>query len=157
MNLYQIKSELAKAVDECVDKNTGVITNPERLEKLQMDLATKRENTALYIKNLVADINAIDAEIKSFNQRKRVLASKLDWLKQYLIDNLQGQKFSTPKVAISYRKSEVLKIDDVASIPEEYLKFKEPDVDKMALKKAVKSGVMFNGVELIQKQNIVIK
>lgn len=157
MNLYEIKRDLANAIDECVDKNTGLITNPERIEKLQMDLAVKRENIALYIKNTVANINAIDAEIKSFNSRKRVLTAKLDWLKQYLSDDLQGQKFSTPKVAISFRKSEVLQVNSYDSIPKEYLIPQEPKVNKMALKKLVKSGAVFNGVELITNQNLIIK
>lgn len=157
MNLYQIKSELANAIDECVDKNTGLIMNPERIEKLQMDLATKRENVALYIKNQVAYINAIDAEIKNLNARKRVADIKAKWLKQYLADDLQGEKFSTPKVAISFRKSETLQVNDYSSIPSAYLQPQDPKVDKMALKKLIKSGAVFNGVELVSKQNIIIK
>ena len=52
MNLYEIKQEFEKAIEECVDMETGEIINPARLDELNMVLTDKRENVALYIKNL---------------------------------------------------------------------------------------------------------
>lgn len=50
MNLYEIKQEFEKAIEECVDMETGEIINPARLDELNMVLTDKRENVALYIK-----------------------------------------------------------------------------------------------------------
>jgi hypothetical protein len=60
-------------------------------------------------------------------------------------------------VSVSFRKSESLEISEGAVIPAEYLKQKEPDIDKAGLKKAVKAGQAFDGISIVEKQNIQIK
>lgn len=157
MNLYEIKQELEKAIEECVDMETGEIINPTRLDELNMVLTDKRENVALYIKNLSAEAKAIDEEAKNLTNRKRVLNNKVEGLKKYLADNLEGHKFETAKVVVSFRKSEQLEINSIEHIPTEYLISQEPKIDKVALKKSIKQGAVINGVQIITKQNIQIK
>ena len=157
MNLYEIKQEFEKAIEECVDMETGEIINPARLDELNMVLTDKRENVALYIKNLSAEAKAIDEEAKNLTNRKRVLNNKVEGLKKYLADNLEGHKFETAKVVVSFRKSEQLEINSIEHIPTEYLISQEPKIDKVALKKSIKQGIEINGVQIITKQNIQIK
>lgn len=157
MNLYEIKQEFEKAIEECVDMETGEIINPTRLDELNMVLTDKRENVALYIKNLSAEAKAIDEEAKNLTNRKRVLNNKVEGLKKYLADNLEGHKFETAKVVVSFRKSEQLEIKSTEHIPAEYLISQEPKIDKVALKKSIKQGAVINGVKVITKQNIQIK
>lgn len=157
MNLYEIKQEFEKAIEECVDMETGEIINPARLDELNMVLTDKRENVALYIKNLSAEVKAIDEEAKILTNRKRVLNNKVEGLKKYLADNLEGHKFETAKVVVSFRKSEQLEINSTEHIPAEYLISQEPKIDKVALKNSIKQGIEINGVQIITKQNIQIK
>lgn len=157
MNLYEIKQEFEKAIEECVDMETGEIINPARLDELNMVLTDKRENVALYIKNLSAEAKAIDEEAKNLTNRKRVLNNKVEGLKKYLADNLEGHKFETAKVVVSFRKSEQLEINSTEHIPAEYLISQEPKIDKVALKNSIKQGIEINGVQIITKQNIQIK
>lgn len=157
MNLYEIKQEFEKAIEECVDMETGEIINPTRLDELNMVLTDKRENVALYIKNLSAEAKAIDEEAKNLTNRKRVLNNKVEGLKKYLADNLEGHKFETAKVVVSFKKSEQLEINSIEHIPTEYLISQEPKIDKVALKKSIKQGAVINGVQIITKQNIQIK
>ncbi|WP_302937316.1 siphovirus Gp157 family protein [Megamonas funiformis] len=157
MNLYEIKQEFEKAIEECVDMETGEIINPARLDELNMVLTDKRENVALYIKNLSAEVKAIDEEAKNLTNRKRVLNNKVEGLKKYLADNLEGHKFETAKVVVSFRKSEQLEINSTEHIPAEYLISQEPKIDKVALKNSIKQGIEINGVQIITKQNIQIK
>lgn len=157
MNLYEIKKELEEAILNSVDIETGEITNPELLDRLNMALNEKRENIALYIKNLTCDSKAIDEEIKNLTARKRSINNKIDWLKQYLADDLQGSKFETSKVVVSFRKSKSVDIQPNAEIPNEFLIQQEPKPDKASLKKAIQSGAVINGVSIVEKQNISIK
>ena len=157
MNLYEIKQEFEKAIEECVDMETGEIINPARLDELNMVLTDKRENVALYIKNLSAEVKAIDEEAKNLTNRKRDLNNKVEGLKKYLADNLEGHKFETAKVVVSFRKSEQLEINSTEHIPAEYLISQEPKIDKVALKNSIKQGIEINGVQIITKQNIQIK
>ena len=157
MNLYEIKQSIQEAIDKCIDMETGEITNPKLLDSLNMALNEKRENIALYIKNLICDSKAIDEEIKNLTARKKSINNKIDWLKQYLSNDLQGYKFETSKVVVSFRKSKSVDIQPNAEIPNEFLIQQEPKPDKAGLKKAIQSGAVINGVSIIEKSNISIK
>lgn len=157
MNLYQIKEEIEQAINECVDFETGEITNPELLDSLNMALNEKRENIALYIKNLTAEVKAIDDEIKNLTQRKKSLNNKVDWLKSYLASDLNGSKFETARVVVSFRKSKAVEINPDAEIPNEFLIQQAPKPDKAGLKKAIQDGAVINGVSIVEKSNISIK
>lgn len=70
---------------------------------------------------------------------------------------LGGQKFKTPRVSISYRKSDAVEVTDITKIKAEYLKPVEPEVDKTKIKKAIKDGEELEGVVLVQNQNMQIR
>ena len=153
MNLYEINN----AILECVDEETGEIFDVEKFEALNMELDSKVESVCLWIKNLKAEAEALKAEKESFAQRQKAVENKMESLKKYISSYLGGASFKTSKVQVSFRKSESLEITNAANIPEEYLRFKEPEVNKTELKKAIKAGKTFEGVELVAKQNIQIK
>lgn len=156
MNLYEIEQEIMN----CVDMETGEIIDTEKLEQLQMDRDKKIENIALWIKNLKADAEALKAEKNALAERQKAAENKAESLKKYLLGFLAGEKFSTPKVAISFRKSESVQVTDIKSVmdfDDQYVKFAEPTVDKTAIKKAIKSGIAIPGAELVENQNIQIK
>lgn len=152
-SLYQIE----EAIMDCVDKETGEIIDIERLDQLQMDRDMKIENTALFIKNLLSDADQIREEEKKLADRRRVCENKAKSLKEYLSGYLAGEKFKTPRVAISYRKSESVSVLDIGKIPEEYLKHRDPEPDKTAIKSAIKAGQIIEGAEIVQSQNIQIR
>jgi hypothetical protein len=153
MNLFEIDAEILN----CVDVETGEIFDIDKFEELEMTRDAKIENICLWIKNLKAEAEALKAEKDAFYARQKAAENKMESLKQYISTYLEGSPFKSTKVQVSFRKSEVLDIEEGAAIPDEYLKFKEPDVDKTALKKAVKEGLSLVGVSVIERQNIQIK
>lgn len=153
MNLYEIDS----AILDCMDLETGEIFDVDRFEELNLERTVKIENICLWIKNLKAEIEALNAEKDAFAKRQKSAENKMESLKQYISGYLEGTAYESAKVKVSFRKSEALDIMEGAIIPDEYLKFKEPDVDKVELKKALKSGVKIPGVYIVENQNIQIK
>ena len=129
----------------------------EKLQKLQMDFSDKVEGIACWIKNLLSDAAAIKAEKDILAEREKACKNKAESLKRYLQSALDGEKFKTAKVSISYRKSESVQVDDITKLDEEYLKYEEPSVNKTKVKQALKSGILLQGVQLIENQNIQIK
>lgn len=117
----------------------------------------KVEGIACWIKNLLSDAEAIKVEKNALADREKSCKNKAESLKNYLRDALAGQKFKTAKVSISYRKSKSVEVDDISKIPEEYLKYSDPEVKKTDIKKAIESGKVFSGVTLVEKQNIQIR
>lgn len=152
-NLYEINEEILN----CVDMETGEIIDTERLEQLQLAFDNKVEGIALWIKNLLSDAEAIKAEKDKLAERQKACENKAKNLKEYLSKFLGGQKFKTPKVSISYRKSESVEVTDISKLDDDYLKFAEPTVDKTKVKKALKAGTTLQGIVLVENQNIQIR
>ena len=151
--LYEIDEEILN----CVDMETGEIIDVERLGQLQLAREDKVEGIALWIKNLLSDVDAIKSEEGKLAQRRIANENKAKNLKEYLSKFLNGQKFKTPKVSISYRKSESVEVTDLSKLDDDYLKFAEPTVDKTKVKKALKAGTVLQGVSLVENQNIQIR
>lgn len=153
MNLFEIENEIMN----CWDQETGEILDSDRLDQLEMERDTKIENIALYIKNLTADAEALKAEKQSFAERQKAAENKAESLKKYLANYLAGQKFSTPKVAISFRKTSSVNVTDISQLPEEFLKFADPTPDKTAIKNAIKAGTTVTGAEIVEGKSMSIK
>ena len=158
MNLYEINAELLS----CVDTETGEIIDIEKLDSLDLQMQDKIENIGCWVKNLLSDADQLDAEIKSLTERKRRKKNKAESLKKYLSSFLDGSKFESSKVSISYRKSESVDVADIEQIKllencDDYLTYKDPEANKTAIKEAIKHGVIVPGCSLVEKQNIQIK
>jgi len=158
MNLYEINAELLS----CVDTETGEIIDIEKLDSLDLQMQDKIENIGCWVKNLLSDADQLDTEIKSLTERKRRKKNKAESLKKYLSSFLDGSKFESSKVSISYRKSESVDVADIEQIKllencDDYLTYKDPEANKTAIKEAIKHGVIVPGCSLVEKQNIQIK
>ena len=152
MNLYEINHEIMS----CWDEETGEILDVPKFDAMQMALEDKLEGIGCYIKNLEAEAAALKVEEDAFVARRKKAENKAASLKNYLAGFLQGCPFETLRVKVSFRKSESLEVAEGTIVPEEFLKYKV-EVNKAELKKAVKGGLVLDGVQLIQKQNIQIK
>lgn len=153
MRLYEIDNEIIDLIDD----ETGEIIDINRFDELSMERDAKVENICLWIKNLKAEAEALKAEKDAFAARQKTVKNKMNSLKNYISYYLEGTSFESTKVKVSFRKSESLEVSDIYKIPEAYLKYKEPDVDKQALKQAIKKGQHFEGCEIVEKLNIQIK
>lgn len=153
MNIYEIDSQILS----CIDEETGEILDVERLEKLIQDKNNKIESVACWYKNTVAEAEAIRNEISNLKARKERDEKLAENLKRYISDVLDGEKFKTAKVSISYRKSSSVEVDDVYRLPDEFLTYKAPEPKKSLLKSAIDNGQKFEGVRIVEKMNIQIK
>lgn len=153
MNIYEIDSQILS----CIDEETGEILDVERLEKLIQDKNNKIESVACWYKNTVAEAEAIRNEISNLKARKERDEKLAENLKRYISDVLDGEKFRTPKVSVSYRKSSSVEVDDVYRLPDEFLTYKAPEPKKSLLKSAIDNGQKFEGVRIVEKMNIQIK
>ena len=155
MKLFDIDEKLAACVklDESrvVDTESGEIIDLEAIAALEMERDKKIENLGCWYKNLLADAEALKAQKNAFAERES--------LRGFLSRYLNGKKFESAKVAMSFRKSEAVEFDAkcIGDVPEEFLKFKDPELDKVAVKKAIKAGETVPGCELVQRQNLQIK
>ena len=67
-------------------------------------------------------------------------------------------KFETAKVALSFRRSKTVIIDDESKIGKMFVKEKiEYSIDKKAVKQALESGQSVEGARIQENQNLQIK
>ena len=153
-SLYSINEQLLNLTDE----ESGEITDWSAFEALQLARDEKIENIALYHKNLLAEAAALKAEEKSFAERRKRAENKAESLKNYLATSLNGNKFNTTKVAISYRKSTSVEVDET-KLPANWLREIPAThvVDKVEIAKALKAGEAIEGATLVTNNNIQVK
>ena len=153
MTLYEID----QAIMDCIDMETGEIINEELLNDLQMELDAKIENVALWIKDLKAEAEALKAEKLTFAERQKVAENKMESLKKWLAYALNGEKFKSVRASVTFRASEKVEITDIFKLDENYLRYKEPEADKDAIKKAIKAGQQVAGAVLVPSTSVIIK
>lgn len=162
MQLYKIVKSIQKVFEtptgDVIDSETGEVFNKKYLDNLRIAKNRKIENIACWIKNLQAEIEAYKKEEESFRLRRKQAENRIENLKWYLTEWIPGEKIKTPRVKISWRKSEVVNILDENLIPSGYKSQKITEViDKKEIKRAIKSGMVVAGADIKVNENIQIK
>lgn len=176
MTLYSIDTRLITLLNDHFDIEDGVIYETEeelakKIDEVSLDLNTKISNIGCFIKNLRSDAEQLKAEKQNLEKRQKQAERKAEYLAKYLDGYLHSiinekdlpkYKFSDSRCQIGYRKSESVTIDDINSVPKDYIKprvIKETDIDKTAIKKFLKDNKdnQVNGARLVTKENIQIK
>lgn len=162
MSLFDINREIVETFENCINEETGEINEElyQKLNDLKIERNDKIENIACWIKDLVADANAIKEESKKMAARAKAYENKAENLKGYLKAVLAGEKFSTSKVAISYRKTSHVECDDdldITSLPQEFWKYGKPEPKKTEIAKYLKEGNELTGCKIVEDTSMSIR
>lgn len=161
-SLYELDQAVLAVLDNGLvfDEETGeILWDEDNFNQLEIERNDKLESVALYIKSLDAEASAIRAEEKALAERRSIKEKKVERLRSYLSYSMEcfgDRKLETPRVAIGFRKSQVVEIEDEALIPQPWVKYK-PSIDKAGIKKALKAGEYVHGAQLVERQNLQIK
>lgn len=161
-SLYELDGMVLTVLEDGLvfDEETGeVLFDVDNLEALEMERNEKLEAVACYVKGLEAEAAAIKAEEKALKDRREAKEKKAERLRAYVSDSMSffgDTKLETARVALSFRKSEAVIIEDEAIIPDEWLVYK-PSVNKAGIKKALKAGLPVQGAQLVERRNLQIK
>ena len=153
MTIYEIDN----AILECIDMETGEIIDIDKLNELELERESKIEGVACWIKDLKAEAEALKAEKMAFAERQKVAENKIESLKKWLAYALDGQAYKSVRASVSFRTSESVEIDDIYAVDENYLRYKEPEADKTAIKNAIKAGQEVAGATLVKSTSVIIK
>lgn len=155
MTLYEIDQEILSLVNE-----DGEIADIECFESLNLAREQKIENVACWVKNLKAESAAIRDEEKNLAERRRANENKSDRLENFLAFALKGERYNSPRVNISYRRSEAVELEVADEVFMEhftdYVK-QTPSINKAMIKDALKAGITDIPAHLTERQNMQIK
>lgn len=178
MKLFEIADNFRSLFDEFDGINEEFEGDPDilqgwfdTLEGIEGEFSAKAEAVAQYIKEQKATAEAIDEEIKNLQARKKAAVNSADRLSEYLgscLDKMKLEKVETPRCKIGFRncpESVAYSADAKDALiawaqkvnRDDLLRFKDPDINTIAVKAAIKSGESFPGVSLERKRTITIK
>lgn len=170
MTLYDIDSKILSFIENgfVLDEETGEIFDTDAfVEELEDERSKKIENIALYIKNLVSDIEEIKKAKANLNDLQQSKQKRIDRLKAAIEASFKihgERKFEGTFAKISLRSSAAVNIENEQDFIEwarknadDLLTYKEPTVSKSAVKNALDSGRDLPGVSIESKNNVLIK
>ena len=165
MDIYRIHAMLQQAIDSQIDPETGELLPgmAEVLDLLEMERDTKIDNLAAAVKNLRAEAEAVKAEADELTRRHRQLSRRAEGLAMYLAGYMYSAGlpgFSSARNRLSWRTSTAVEITDEAAVRaagDQYLRQREPDIDKTAIKQAIQWGIDVPGAALVQRKTLQIK
>ena len=156
MTLYEITGALLELYELADEQELDVA---DTLDMMEGEYSDKVEAYASVIKQLATDADSLKAEIDRLTQRKRTIDGNVERMKTALMESMIAsgkEKIKTKLYTLSVRGYESVVVDDPAAIPEEFLKYSEPTVNKVELKKALKEGEV-SGAHLENKPGITIR
>lgn len=165
MRLFEIDQYIRSILDslyEDPDENGEI---QEDAFAILNDLIAQRdqkwESIALYIKEMIAEAEALKKEKQALEARQKRAEKKAENLKKYLTQSITeaGQeRFETTRCQISFRKSVACIVKDEEAIPSPYRAPRiEYKIDTKELTKALKRGEAIEGAYLEDRNNIQIK
>ena len=162
LTIYQIEQNYNQLAEELME-NGGELTPSleEALAITEEQLQNKSVAYSFVIKQMDADIDIIDAEIKRLQALKKQREKASEYLKErikHAMDTFSIEEIKTPLVKINFRKSESVEVDDVNQLPSLYKVVKVTEqADKAAIKAALKDGVDVTGCRIETHRNLQIK
>lgn len=164
MRLYDLSAGFEDVLNGGMiyDEETGeILFDEENLDELELALDEKMINSALYIKNLDADIEALKKEESNLSYRRKVAEKKAQRMKDYVLRCMiltERNSLEDPRVSIKTRNSKAVNIDENAKIPNEYCReVHEWKPDRKMLKAALEKGEQIKGVSIEERTNLVLK
>ena len=161
--LYLLSAEYQQAARDMADLELDAQTIADTLESIGGELEHKAQNVALMVRSFEADAAAIKQWAKDATTRASAVQARADSMREYLSRSMQAcgiEKIAGPGIALSFRASHAVVIDEPALIPEEFMSQPEPPVpspNKAEISAAIKAGFAVPGAHLETRKNLQIK
>ncbi|WP_068457854.1 siphovirus Gp157 family protein [Aedoeadaptatus pacaensis] len=155
MKLYDI-AEIYENLEN-IDDDVAVAT---AMDAVDAALEEKLESTAKVIRNLEAEAEALEAEEKRLKARKTAVRNRIADIKGYVQENLEAM--GKDKVTSGIFKWSIqanapsVNILDESLIPDAYWKIERKPM-KTEIKKAIETGELTEGVELVRTKSLRLR
>lgn len=162
-SIYELKTEFDKLwmilEEELVDDDALL----GAFETAQEDLAIKLENCCKYIKNQEALIEGLKEEKKRLNAKQKSAENAIERLKKLMKDAVEAsgdKKIPCGTFTVAIQKNPpklILDVESVYDVPDEFLKYAEPEVRSKDALDAIKAGRVFNWCHSVQEDSLRIR
>lgn len=158
-NLYEITQDYLQILSMMEDPELDPQTLADTMEAVEGELEIKAENYAKVMKNLEADVAGIKAEIDRLSERKKTIENNIKNMKsalQMAMETTGKTKFKTELFSFGIRKNAPSVIMDepyIENVPERFLKYSEPTINRSAIKEAIQNGENLEGLAHLEQSS----
>ena len=152
MTLYELTEDYMNLLELAEDPDIDEQAFTDTLEGIEGALEDKAEGYAKVIRTLEGDAAACDAESKRLRNKKQTIENNIKRMKQALQITMEvtgKTKFKTALFSFNIQKNPAAVVMDeqyIENIPERFLIPQDPQIDKKAIKEALKAGEDLEGI-----------
>lgn len=170
MKLYEYAEEFGTLFDSLDEMDGDEMEQAwfDTLESIEAEFEDKAENLIAFIKELNGQAAILREQEKAFAERRRAKERRAERLKKYLLGCMNAvgrKKIDRPLGCASVRNNvETPRFADEGAFiawaknnAGELLRYKDPEIDKAAVKRCLQEGHEIVGVTLERSQSVVIK
>ena len=146
MTLYELTNDYMELLQMAEDPDIDEQAFLDTLEGIEGALEDKADNYAKVMRMLDSDALAIREEERRLKARREAIENNIRRMKsalQYAMEATGKTKFKTTLFSFGIQNnpaSVVMDEYDIENIPERFLKYKDPEIDRKAIKDAIKAG-----------------
>ena len=141
----------------------------DTLDAVDGEMEDKLASCAAFVKQLAAEADALDDEIKSLRYRSAAKKREIDSFKAYIMgcmENADVKKVDQPLAKLTIRQNaESVEVADEKDFiawamingHDDLLRYSMPDINKTAIKDAIRSGAEIPGAQLVRTKSLIIK
>lgn len=164
MTLYDLTGELLELMEMAQDPDVDPDALKDTMEAINLAFDDKADGYAKIIRTLTAQADAIKAESARLKDREKSFRDKADTIKKNLEAAMLAtdkRKIKTALFTFSIRRNPASVVMDeqyIENVPERFLKIKDPEIDRAAIKKALQAGENLDGIaHLEQTESLQIR
>ena len=162
--LYELTNDYMNLLELAEDPDIDEQAFIDTLEGIEGALEDKAEGYAKVIRTLEGDAAACDAESKRLRNKKQTIENNIKRMKaalQMAMEATGKRKFKTALFSFGIQKNPAAVVIDegyIENIPDRFLIPQDPQIDKKAIKEALKNGEDLSGLaHLEQTESLRIK
>ena len=150
--LYQLTADYLNLLEMAEDPDIDEQAFMDTLDGIEGAIEVKAENYAKIMRQLEADAAACDAESKRLKNKSKTIENNIKRMKtalQYAMEVTGKTKFKTALFSFGIQKNPAAVVMDEAyieNIPDRFLIPQDPQIDKRAIKEALKAGENLEGI-----------
>lgn len=157
MTLYELTNDYMNLLELAEDPDIDEQAFMDTLEGIEGALEDKAEGYAKVIRTLEGDAAACDAEAKRLRAKKQTIDNNIKRMKaalQYAMQATGKTKFKTALFSFGIQKNPAAVVIDegyIENIPDRFLIPQDPQIDKKAIKEALKAGEDLEGIAHLEQ------
>lgn len=160
-SLYQLTAELLQLFDMARDEDVDPKCLEDTMDMVQGTFVEKADGYGKVIRQLTAEAESIDQEIKRLQARKKRILTNIDRMKSHLQNAMEVtglRKFQAVLFSFAIRACPPKVVIDevfVENIPDEYLVYAQPTIDKLKIKEDLKAGKDLGGLAHLEAAEVL--